>query len=427
MTLRKSSDTALLEAAPRRPNAPCRDASRDALRVAFVAGTLVQDGAEKQLVYMSRALREAGVNVRVYSLTRGEFYEGALAELGLRPHFVGRSRSRLRRLLTISAALRDFRPHVVQSAHFYTNLYATLPARLCHALALGCCRNDVFSEIKDLGGLGELSLRLPVALLVNSRAARRNAQSLGIPPHAIHVLNNVIDLESFDRQTELDSPTGQPELDVPDEHSRPVALAIGRLVEQKRFDRFLAALAKARCSAPRLKGILVGEGPNRGALEERAKALGLLPYHVAFLGRRRDVPALLERATMLVLSSDYEGFPNVVLEAMSARLPVVTTPAGDAADVLQDEVAGYVVSFDDIERMAVRMAQLADSPDLRRRFGEAGRARAERRYNYAGLAARLLRIYRIIALRRRRHDLLRLLPPTALGERESILTPSKLA
>jgi glycosyltransferase involved in cell wall biosynthesis len=381
------------------------------LRVALVAGTLVQGGAEKQLVYMARALRAAGVDVRVYSLTRGEFYDGVLARLGLPPHWFGRSGNRFRRLIALTAALREFRPHIIQATHFYTNLYAALSALLCNSLAIGCCRNDVFSEVRDVKPLGGWSLRLPPALLVNSDAAKRNAQVLGVKPEKIQVVSNVIDLDAFDRETELDGPTGHAELDQPKaEGRRPVALAIGRLVEQKRFDRFLAALARARWAVPGLKGFLVGEGPGRAVLEERACALGPLPDHLAFLGHRRDVPALLRRADILVLSSGYEGFPNVVLEAMAARVPVITTPAGDAAAVVQDGVAGYVIPFEDEEGMAASIIRLAESPGLRSRLGEAGRVRAERDYSPDGLAERLLSIYHSLSVRHRRRNFPDLLP-----------------
>src|SRR5258706_15129835 len=126
-----------------------------------------------------------------------------------------------------------------------------------------------------------------------------------------------------------------------------------------------------------LKGILIGDGPERPRLEALANKLGLLPDGLLFLGRRNDVPALLAQASMLVLSSDHEGFPNVLLEAMAARLPVITTPAGDAGLVVQEGITGYVLPFDDIDAMAERMVRLAKSPDLRHTLGEAGRRRVE--------------------------------------------------
>src|SRR5947209_4015768 len=113
------------------------------LRVALVAGTLVQDGAEKQLVYMVRALREAGADVQVCSLSRGEFYEGVLADLGVPPRWIGKRRSPWLRLASLIGVLWKFRPHIVQSAHFYTNPYATISARFLGAVPIACSRSDI--------------------------------------------------------------------------------------------------------------------------------------------------------------------------------------------------------------------------------------------------------------------------------------------
>jgi glycosyltransferase involved in cell wall biosynthesis len=142
----------------------------------------------------------------------------------------------------------------------------------------------------------------------------------------------------------------------------------------------------------------------KSALECRAAALGLLPDGVCFTGQRADVPALLDGSGVFVLTSDHEGFPNVLLEAMAARLPVVTTPAGDAADLVEDGRTGFVVDFGDKKKLVERIERLTDSPDLRRELGEAGRKRVEEVYGCAGVASRLLGIYRKVALERgKRH------------------------
>src|SRR6266566_9342229 len=112
------------------------------LRVALLAGTLGRGGAEKQLVYMARALQEAGVRVRVYTLGRNEFHEATLGATGLRPIAIGRAAHPLLRLMTLTCALRHFRPHVVQAAHFYVNLYVALASRLTGSLSIGAIRSD---------------------------------------------------------------------------------------------------------------------------------------------------------------------------------------------------------------------------------------------------------------------------------------------
>lgn len=369
------------------------------LRVALLAGTLGQGGAEKQLCYIAAALQRAGVDVRVYSLTRGEYYETALKSSGMTPIWIGRFGSPLIRLVTLTTALLRFRPHIVQAVHFFTNLYAAISAKLCRAISIGGIRNDIAFEREQNGRWWPWLFRMPSALLANSSAAAQSARDLGRFSRQVRVLPNVIDLAAFDRQA------ASAESEPPETGFQ--IIAVGRLVRAKRQDRFLKALASVRERNPEVRGALVGCGPMRSELESLANSVGLLSSGVQFLGRSDNVAMLLRQSEMFVLTSDYEGFPNVLLEAMAARLPVVTTPAGDSAEVVQDDRTGYVVGFEDFKGLVDRIALLARSPELRRRLGDAGRKRVEELYGFELLPKRLLAIYREIAAGKARKHLLR--------------------
>ena len=380
-------------------------AEPDSLRVALLAGTLGRGGAEKQLAYAACALQDAGVRLEVYALQEGEFYGAVLRDAGLAPVCVGRAANPALRLLTFARALRRFRPHVVQAAQFYVNLYVALASRACGALAIGALRSDVVLDLQATGRWGRLLLRAPSALVANSQAARATAARLGVRATKIHVVPNVIETSAFDRAW----------------RSRPaarrgphaVAILVATLVPEKRVDRFLEGLALARRSAPGLQGVVAGAGPERASLEAHAGWLGLLPGGVEFRGACDDIPRLLAEADILVLTSDHEGLPNVILEAMAARLPVVTTPAGDAAVVIEDGVSGYVVPFEPVADLANRLSTLARSPALRRQLGEAGYARVTERYACAGLADRLLAVYRAVARESGHRQVLDRLPSLA--------------
>lgn len=362
------------------------------LRVGLVAGTLGRGGAEKQFVYMATALREAGAEVRTYSMTRGEHHEDALAQSGLAPTWVGWSVLPPLRAAALAAAVSRFRPHVLQAGHFFLNLHVTAAAALTGAVALGAIRSDVSYELATHGRWGPSLLRVPPDLVTNTWAAKAAAERRGRQPATVHVVPNVIDVAAFDLAA------GSP----PDSRrSEAVALAVGSLLPVKRFDRFLEALATARGRGIALVGAVVGEGPERAALERLAARLGLLPDGVRFLGARSDVPALLADADFLVVTSTHEGFPNVVLEAYAASRPVVATPCGDLERLVREGTTGFVVPFDDVEALADRMARLAKSAELRRRAGLAGRSLVEQSYGRAALAGHLLGTYQAIAARRR--------------------------
>jgi glycosyltransferase involved in cell wall biosynthesis len=360
------------------------------LRVAFIAGSLTQGGAEKQFIYMVRELLDRGVDVRIFSLTQGEYYEPTIKKMGLLPIWLGRCSSPLLRIIFLITGLNKFQPHIIQSTHFFTNLYAAITGRLVGSISIGSIRNDIFHSLNVHGFWGSWLLRSPSALLANSYSAKQGVEGVGLSPEKISVLPNVIDLADYGSHvTHIELP--------PTLTGNVLFFVVARMVRAKRLDRFLAALAIARRTHENIMGVLVGDGPQRLNLENIAKNLNLTPNGVIFLGRRDDVPSLLHQADALVITSDYEGFPNVLIEAMASRIPVITTPAGDADSIIQDGVTGFVVPFDGVEGIAKRMVQLANSPDLRERLGRAGRRVVETRFSFEQQKNRLLSTYRSIA------------------------------
>src|SRR5436190_15849264 len=260
--------------------------ARKSPRVALLAGTLGQGGAEKQLVYMARALREEGVDVRVYSLTRGEYYEPVLRAAGIEVVWVGKFANPLLRMVTLAIALRRFRPHILQAAHFFTNLYVSVVGRLLGIIGIGSIRSNIYLELETSGRWGRALLNWPRALLANSYVARENAAKLGFDATKIYVLPNVIDLDEWRGVDIAERPATQNSQLVT--RNSQLAVAVGSLLPEKRLDRFLLALAKARREVGDLRGALIGDGRDKANLVAMANDLGLLPDGVTFMGRRND-------------------------------------------------------------------------------------------------------------------------------------------
>jgi glycosyltransferase involved in cell wall biosynthesis len=417
-----------------------REAPR--LRVALIAGMLAAAGAEKQVVYAARALRAAGAEVRIYSLTRGQFYEGVLARDGLAPEWVGRFGAPPLRLAAIVAALSRFRPHIVQATHTFVNLYAAAAGRLLGALDVGVLTTSLAHAQASYGGWTRWLVSSPSVLLANSRAAQAELQAGGrIPPERIRLLPIVVDLAAFDQAARVyaaeahaaeahaaeahaaeahaaeahaaeahaaEAHAAQPAGGAP---GAVTAIFVGRLYPVKRADRFLRGLALARREAPELRGLVAGEGPERPALERLAGELGLLPEGVQFLGHREDIAGLLARSDLAVLTSDDEGTPNVVVEALAAGLALITTPAGDAAALVREAGAGAVVPMDDGTALAAPLVELARAPEQRRRLGAAGRRYVEQHHAFERLGPYLTGLYREFAHALDRPRLLQALPP----------------
>ena len=369
------------------PPAETTPSAGPVFRVALLAGTLERGGAEKQLVYTAESLRDAGVAVKVFSLRKYGYHVDVLRSAGIDVEFTGRGPSPIIRLALVARSIRRFRPHVIQCGHFFTNVYASVAARLSGAVEFGAARSDIDREFAGNKTRARACLTCPRHLIVNSHPAQQRAIQLGARPGYVSVLSNVIDIQAFDREA-----ARQPHPPL-DGEGRCVAIAVGSLLPEKGLDTFIRAVALAQRNTPNLTAYIVGDGPERSRLERLAAEASVLGTHLKLLGGRDDVPALMAASNLLVLTSEHEGFPNVILEAMTARLPVVTTPAGEAPLVVEDHVSGFVVDQDDVGQLAQRMVLLASSPELRAKMGSEGRRKVEADFSHERLGQRVLDIY----------------------------------
>ena len=142
--------------------------------------------------------------------------------------------------------------------------------------------------------------------------------------------------------------------------------------------------------------MIVGEGPLRDRLEETAHAFHL-DGRVRFLGHRDDVPRLMAAADVVVLPSAYEGLPNVVLEAMRFRKPVVATAAPGTTEVVVDGETGLLVPVGNVMLLARAIRDLVRDPVLASRLGEAGRARVEAHFRADTMVAQFAELYENLA------------------------------
>jgi glycosyltransferase involved in cell wall biosynthesis len=170
-----------------------------------------------------------------------------------------------------------------------------------------------------------------------------------------------------------------------------VALAVGRLRAPKDFACLVRATAEL---APgRLRVFIVGDGPDRPALQAEIARLGA-GASVELLGERADVAELLAAADLFVLPSHSEGMPMSVLEAMAAGLPVVASAVGGIPELVRDGETGRLVAPGDAPALARALDALAGDPVARARLGAAGRRRAEREFDVEACRRAHLELYR---------------------------------
>jgi glycosyltransferase involved in cell wall biosynthesis len=185
-----------------------------------------------------------------------------------------------------------------------------------------------------------------------------------LPSERIQYLPNGVDTEKFKPQVQ----TGA--------RSRIVVGTVGTLTAVKQQDRLIEVAARLKDVVP-MKLVLVGDGPDRRRLENQARALGCDPV-IEFWGHQQDTSEIYRQFDIFVLSSGTEQMPLSVLEAMASGLPVVSTNVGDVRQMVSEANRPHIVNtMAEFDSALVTM--IRDS-GLRRRLGQANRARCVREF-----------------------------------------------
>ncbi|MFN0050762.1 MAG: glycosyltransferase [Planctomycetales bacterium] len=187
-------------------------------------------------------------------------------------------------------------------------------------------------------------------------------QSVGLDCLKTVVIPNAVDGARFERV----SPADLSSLGIP--QGCRVLITVGRLEHQKGVDVLLAAAPAILTRFTDVHLLIVGDGPDRRALEGQARMLNLAE-RVHFTGSRHDVPALLKASTALVLPSRWEGMPNVVLEAMAAGKPIVATQVEGTAELVTPGLNGWLVPPEQPQAIAEGVALLLEDSEGGSRMG----------------------------------------------------------
>ncbi|HEX4383729.1 MAG TPA: glycosyltransferase [Myxococcales bacterium] len=285
--------------------------------------------------------------------------------------------ARLARLIRKSGA------RLVHGTEFISNFVGLLAARLAGV--------PVIVSRVDLGhlreGFGERHRAVEKWMSRNADAVSANAEAVrrlcieeeGSAPGRTFVVPNGLDLERFDKLTRLPLQGPLPE-------GRPLIAVVANLWPVKGHRTLLEAIDRVSRQRPDARFVLVGDGPEREALQAKANAA------VTFLGTRYDVPAVLARCDAFCLPSLAEGLPNAVMEAMAARLPVVASAVGGVPELVGPDT-GFLASPGDANSLSAQLLQLLSDPGRASALGAHGRRKIEQEFSLRRLAERHRALY----------------------------------
>ncbi|WP_435009035.1 glycosyltransferase [Tundrisphaera lichenicola] len=356
-----------LASAPRAPRPV------DPVPVALVITDLDVGGAERALVALASGLDRRRWSPSVVALGGEGALAAPLRESGIPVESLDVDPRRPDRAVrSLAGTLRRTRPRLVQSFLFHANVAAKLAGPMAgHPWVVGGLRVAERRKGWHLR-LDRLTSRLSCGSVCVSEGVRRfSIREGGLDPDRLTVIPNGVDPAPFDRAELADRAS----LGVPPDAF--LTLYVGRLDPQKGLPTLIEAASKVAALRPDWHLVLVGDGPDRGALQARIDADIGLNQQVHMIGRRDDVPSLLRSADLLVLPSLWEGMPNAILEAMAAGRAVVGTSVEGTEDLVIPGRTGWLVPPSDAMALADALVEAASDPGRLRRFGEAARGRIE--------------------------------------------------
>ncbi len=330
------------------------------MRVGHVIGQLTAGGAEGQLRLLTCSATRRSTPF-VYCLSeRFDPYGRILEESGVPVRMIGGGRfSRIRRLRDAMAADRL---NLVHSWLFIGNAYAWVAnggRRPLVTSARNCKRQGVTLDL-----LNRRAFSASDAVVANSELVKEYiARVYRAPQDRVRVVHNGIDLNRF-RGAVRESPSASP-----------TVVGVGRVVRQKNPELFVRAAKSLLSDFPEARFRWIGAGDMLSRLESDLAREGLAE-RISFEGERSDVEKVLVEADLLWLTSDWEGLPNVVMEAMACGVPVVATDVGGTSELFLSGNEGALVDAGDGDAIAVATRRLLSDPEAYRSASTAALASA---------------------------------------------------
>lgn len=362
---------------------PANRSIRQPIRVLFFTPTLGGGGAEMHLLRLINALDRTVFAPSLAVARGGGAYESRLASdvpVHVLTHGIASSTLSIMAAVPVLRRLvASTRPDVLCSVQDHANIAAVVatrglarPAPLVLSVQVPLreqCRREpslynhaVLTAVRSL-------YRSASRIIALSRGVAHDLCSL---EPRLEPITTVVYNAALDDQVRLGAAQPAPRSN---ESGERIVVACGRLTYQKGFDILLEAVARLRQSLP-VRLWLLGEGPDRVALEQKARSLGIADV-VTFWGFQSNPFAYMAAADVFVLSSRYEGFGNVIVEAMACGAPVVATdcPHGPS-EIITPEVNGLLVPPEDPESLARAIVRVLSDERLRETLQRNGRTRA---------------------------------------------------
>jgi glycosyltransferase involved in cell wall biosynthesis len=360
------------------------------MKVVHVIESMRRGGAESVVVEHARHAAP-DVEVVVVALNLGGPALDEARDAGARTERLGKGGARLDGIRRLAVLLRAERPDVVNGHNPTGALYAVAAARLARV-------PTVFRTEHSIHYPGRHSVLYPLLEPLATVFTRRvvcvcqavlesHVSRLPWAARRFVTVANGISPAPHTRPREV----VRHELGIA--AHEPLVLSVGSLTVQKAQDVMIEAFARLLPHVPAARLLIAGDGPLRASLEQRIARLGL-GSRIGILGDRSDTAELMVGADLFALSSQREGLPMTLIEAMRAGCATVSTRIGGTGEIVVDGVTGRLAAVGDTAAFAAAIRDLLTDDARRRAFGAAGRARFETRFTAERMVRETETLYR---------------------------------
>lgn len=371
------------------------------MKTMHFVGSLKLGGAEKVVSVLSQAFSK--VNCEVYILA---FASGALeaeclrggAKIIIRPF---RWRHSIQWLLYFVKELKQLKIDVLHTHLITADVLGRIGGRLAgipvivstmHAPSTWKRSGRIKDRLKTIVDRMTANYLSDCLFSISKQVSDYQVRYGGINPTKIRVISNPIAVDRYQRN-EVDRVAIRSVLGVEAHHTVITNVASLKPIKGQKY--LLEALRGIVDHYRDVRVLLVGDGEDRGGLEELASALGVTE-HVHFLGNRLDIPAILSASDIFAMPSLSEGISMSILEAMAAELPVIATAVGGNPDIILDKVTGLLVAPADNSAMATALGRVISDREFARSLGLRAKQFVNDHHDAGKIAGQLEHVYRSI-------------------------------
>ena len=342
------------------------------LPVALFFSQFLPGGTEGQMIELAHRLDRRRFEVHLACLHRnGSWISRAAAKVSDIAEFPIRSFKRphtFARMWQFAAWCRERRIAVLHATDLYSNVFALPAAALAGVpVRIGNRREINPDKHGGLIALQRASYACAHGIVANSSAVAARLRKERVSARAIRIIPNGIDVDAYRPR-------------IPQARLRRI-VTVANLRPEKAHEVLIDAFASLASRHSDLELLVVGTGSRGEELKALAAERGVASQ-VRFLGHRDDVPAVLSESDAFVLTSRSEAFPNSVMEAMAAGLPVIATAVGGVPELVQHRTNGILVAADDRAAVAQALRNLIDDPARAAALGRAARETIQSRFSF---------------------------------------------